>query len=78
MVMEAAAYHDGDGAESEAEWVQVRIASLRSAGANWRMGLFGERSGSRLDRVSITLPHTHFPQRSALWPTRGAPSAFII
>ena len=38
--MEACTYRDGDDAESEGEWVQTRIASLRSGGEPWRMGVF--------------------------------------
>jgi hypothetical protein len=40
LVMEACAYRDGDGAQSEGDWVQVRIASLRSGSKPWRMGVF--------------------------------------
>ena len=40
LVMEACAYRDGDGAQSEGDWVQVRIASLRSGSEPWRMGVF--------------------------------------
>mmetsp|Transcript_6020 Transcript_6020/g.14092 ORF Transcript_6020/g.14092 Transcript_6020/m.14092 type:complete len:160 (+) Transcript_6020:575-1054(+) len=40
LVMEACTYNEGDGAEAEGEWVQVRIASLRSGTKPWRMGVF--------------------------------------
>mmetsp|Transcript_52954 Transcript_52954/g.113520 ORF Transcript_52954/g.113520 Transcript_52954/m.113520 type:complete len:262 (+) Transcript_52954:137-922(+) len=40
LVMEACAYNEGDNAQSDGEWVQVRIASLRSSGKPWRMGIF--------------------------------------
>ena len=40
LVMEACAYYEGDAAASAGDWVQVRIASLRSGDAPWRMGVF--------------------------------------
>jgi len=40
LVMEACEYAEGDSAASAGEWCQVRIASLRSGAAPWRMGVF--------------------------------------
>jgi len=40
LVMEAAEFQPGDTVESNANWVQVRIASLRSGNRPWRMGFF--------------------------------------
>jgi regulation of enolase protein 1 (concanavalin A-like superfamily) len=40
LVYEAAPWAEGDTADSSAQWVQIRISSLRSGQQAWRMGLF--------------------------------------
>ena len=40
LVFEATTYTKGSTAESEGEWRQIRIASLRSGSKPWNMGIF--------------------------------------
>lgn len=69
LVFEAAPWVEGATADTPAEWVQVRIASLRSGEKPWRMGLFAI---SPIEAAGCTARFHHVLLGGKLEPVHGS------